>query len=126
MRRCPKKNGKTQGRIGSDGSLACDDFPYAPLRNADLLGQPVLGNPQRPQEVLHKHFTRMRLTPAFTAFVRDDKKRIGQPQAGFSARMLAILVETTGRGRAFGSLLESTFSLAAEVALQPQRGVCGN
>src|SRR5574337_558890 len=48
-----------QRRVCRNRAIAVYDLVHTPRGHADLFRQPVLGDPQRLQEFLQEHFTRM-------------------------------------------------------------------
>jgi hypothetical protein len=51
-----EKTGQPQGGIRCNRSFPRNDFSDAPLRYADRLGQPILGNLHRFQKILQQNF----------------------------------------------------------------------
>ena len=59
FRRGPEITGQTQSRVGCDRTLLQDNLVYASGMNPDIERQPALAQPQRLEELLQEHLTRV-------------------------------------------------------------------
>jgi len=81
--RCPKVARQTQRCVCGNSTLPMDDFVDSSRRNGDVLGQSVLSDTHRFQELLEENLTRMNWPQLFwhgvLLMIVDDLDVVGSP-----------------------------------------------